>query len=85
MFKSTRNHDREAGLALLWSLRARLRDPRQAAATVEALKEAECRLFLEEFQASYAEFRENHPEEWAEIEREGRLFDGTLMDGLADE
>jgi hypothetical protein len=47
--------------------------------------EAECRLFLQDYEAFHAELRANDPAEWGELERERRSFDGTLRDGLPDE
>ncbi|HEX8696875.1 MAG TPA: hypothetical protein VF746_30935 [Longimicrobium sp.] len=80
-----RDPARDAGRAALRSLLARLRDARQAPAAAQALEEAECRLFLQEYEAFHSDLRANHPEAWAELERERRSFDGTLMDGLRDE
>jgi len=75
----------EAGRAVLRSLLARLRDARQAPAAAQLLEDAERRLFLREYETFHAELRERDPEGWAELERERREFDGTLMDGLEDE
>lgn len=75
----------DAGRRALRSLLARLRDERQAPAAAKALEDAESRLFLQEYEAFYADLQENRPEEWTEAEREAQSFDGTLMDGLADE
>ena len=44
--------------------------------------DAECRLFLREYDTFHTELRERDPAAWAELERERREFDGTLMDGL---
>ena len=73
------------GRAALRRLLARLRDARQAPAAARALEEAECNLFLQEYEAFYTELRERDPEAWAEVERERRAFDGTLLDGLPHE
>jgi hypothetical protein len=82
MPRSPRNAD---GRAILRSLLARLRDERQAPAACEVLEDAERRLFLREYETFHAGLRERDPEAWAELERERRAFDGTLMDGLEDE
>jgi hypothetical protein len=73
------------GWAILRSLLARLRDERQAPAAAQVLEDAERRLFLREYETFHADLRERDPEAWAEVERERRAFDGTLMDGLEDE
>jgi hypothetical protein len=82
MPRSPRNAD---GRAILRSLLARLRDERQAPAAAQVLEDAERRLFLREYETFHAELRERDPEAWAELERERRAFDGTLLDGLEDE
>jgi hypothetical protein len=71
--------------AILRSLLARLRDDRQAPLAARVLEDAECRLFLHEYETFHAELRERDPEGWAELELERREFDGTLMDGLRAE
>jgi hypothetical protein len=71
--------------AILRSLLARLRDERQAPAVAKELEDAECRLFLREYESFHSELKERDPEAWAELQRERTEFDGTLMDGLADE
>ncbi len=40
--------------------------------------------FIEDLNASYAELR-NDPEAWKAVEAERALWDGTLMDGLAED
>lgn len=77
-----------AGRQALRSLRQRLRDPKTAEATAQALQNLDselqsldCDAFLKEYEAAYAELRKD-PEAWAEVEAERRAFDGTLMDGL---
>jgi len=75
----------DLGRAALRSLLARLRDSRQTAAAAQAIEDAECKLFLDEYASYYANLRETDPEEWAAVQEERRAFDGTLMDGLADE
>jgi hypothetical protein len=75
----------DAVRTVLRSLVGRLRDERQAPLAAKALEDAECRLFLQEYEAFHTELRERDPEAWAELERERREFDGTLLDGLEDE
>ena len=82
MPRTPRNAD---GRAILRSLLARLRDERQAPAAAQVLEDAERRLFLRDHETFHAELRERDPEAWAELERERRAFDGTLLDGLEDE
>lgn len=71
--------------AALRSLLARLRDSRQAAAAAQAIEDAECKLFLQEYEAYYTNLRESDPDEWAAVQEERRAFDATLMDGLQNE
>jgi hypothetical protein len=85
MPRSPRNAAGDSGRAMLRSLLARLRDDRQAPLAAQVLEDAECRLFLREYETFHAELRERDPDGWAELERERREFDGTLMDGLQDE
>lgn len=61
------------------------RDGRQTSLVTQALEDAECRLFLREYETFHMELRKRDPEAWAELERERREFDGTLLDGLEDE
>jgi hypothetical protein len=86
--EQTAFHPLIAGRQALRSLRHRLRDPRTAEATAQALQNLdaelqslECDAFLKEYEAAYSELRKD-PEAWAEVEAERRAFDGTLMDGL---
>ena len=72
-----------AGRRTLLNLRKRRHDPAVAASTAE-LEKLDCELFLREYEQAYAALRED-PEEWADVEAERRAFDGSLMDGLADE
>lgn len=62
-----------------------LGDVRQASLATRALEDAECRLFLREYETFHVELRNRDPDAWAELERERREFDGTLLDGLEDE
>jgi hypothetical protein len=76
---------RSSAIPILRSLLARLRDERQAPFAAQVLEDAERHLFLREYEMFHTELRERDPEGWAELERERRSFDGTLMDGLGDE
>ena len=80
-----RNTAGDAGRAVLRSLLGRLQDEKQAPLAAKALEDAECRLFLAEYEAFHTELRARDPEAWAELEQERREFDGTLLDGLENE
>jgi hypothetical protein len=85
MPRSLRTAAGDSGRDILRSLLARLRDERQAPLAAQVLEDAERRLFLHEYETFHAELRERDPEAWAELERERRELDGTLLDGLQDE
>jgi len=54
----------------------------QVAVVDEALEAYETRLFLERLRSGYRALR-NDPQAWEEYERESRLFDGAVGDGLS--